>query len=158
MVDSGNQITHGYEDFYNVYKAMVDTALARPAQADITAAWQRVGDKVRFDVRLTNLSLVALSSSSNLAAVHAIVYEDAHAADTNRFVRAAVFADITSSLAPGATASFVLETADLTGVNWDKLHFIALADYCPGGTFGPFDMLQAASALVKRVYLPVALR
>jgi len=136
MVDSGNQITHGYEDFYNVYKAMVDTALARPAQADITATWQRVGDKVRFDVRLTNLSLVTLSSS-NSATVHAIVYEDVHVADTDRFVRAAVFSDITSSLAPGATASFVLETADLSEVNWDKLHFIVLADYYPGGHLPP---------------------
>lgn len=147
MVDSGNQITHGYEDFYNVYKAMVDIALARPAQADITATWQRVGDKVRFDVRLTNLSLVTLSSSSNSATVHAIVYEDAHVADTDRFVRATVSTDITSSLAPGATASFVLETADLSGVNWDKLHFIVLADYRPGGASGAYDMLQAAVAL-----------
>ena len=147
MVDSGNQITHGYEDFYNVYKAMVDTALARPAQADVTATWQRVGDRIRFDVRLTNLSLVTLSSTSNSAAVHAIVYEDAHVADTDRFVRATASTDITSSLAPGATASFVLETADLSEVNWDKLHFIVLADYCPGGTSGAYDMLQAAVAV-----------
>jgi hypothetical protein len=146
MVDSGNQISNGYVSFYNVYKAMVDTALARPAQAEIEAYWLRTGNRVVFYIQVTNLSAVTLSSSSNSATVHAIVYENAHVRLTNRFVRAAVSTDI-SSLAPGATDTFMLETSELSGVNWDKLHFIALADYRPSGSSGAYDMLQATVAL-----------
>jgi hypothetical protein len=147
MVDSGHQISNGPVDFYNVYKAMVDTELVRPAQAEIQASWWRTGDKVGFYIQVKNLSTVALSSSSNSAAVHAIVYEeDVPARDTHRFGRAAVSTDI-SNLAPNATATYTLETSDLTGVNWDKLHFIVLVDYRPSGSVGAYDMLQAAVAL-----------
>jgi hypothetical protein len=146
MVDSGNQISNGHVDFHNVYKAMVDTELARPAQAEIQAYWWRTGNKVGFYVQVKNLSSVTLSSGANSATVHAIVYEDAHVHDTNRFGRAAVETEI-SSLAPNATAMFTLETSDLTDVNWDKLHFIVLVDYVPPSSAGAFDMLQAAVAL-----------
>ena len=152
IVDSGNQVTNGYEDFYTVYKGMVDTALARPAQADVTAQAQRSGDKVKFSVQVTNLSGVTLSSSSNWAAVHGVVYEDVDpgVALTGRYVRAAVSTDI-SNLAPGEKATFTLETSELSGVDWDKLHFLALVDYRPGGSSGAYDMLQAAYALAPTV-------
>jgi hypothetical protein len=146
MVDSGNQISNGYVDFYNVYKAMVDAALARPAQAEIQAHWWRTGDKVGFYVQVKNLSTVTLSSGANSATVHAIVYEDARVKVTNRFARAAVKADI-SNLTPNATATFTLETSDLSDVNWDNLHYIVLVDYRPSGSIGAYDMLQAAVAL-----------
>ncbi len=146
MTDSGNQISNGSVDFYNVYKTMVDTAAARPAKAAVTAYSLRCGDKLRFYVRVTNHSGTSLSYSSNHATVHAIVWEDAHVADTNRYVRATVSADFTSSVADGANASFVLETPELTGIDWDKLHTAVLADYRPGGLTGAFDTLQAALA------------
>jgi uncharacterized repeat protein (TIGR01451 family) len=41
---------------------------------------------------------------------------------------------------------FTLETAELSGVDWDRIHPIVLADYRPGGSSGAYDMLQAASA------------
>jgi hypothetical protein len=146
MVDSGNQISSGYVGFYNVYKAMVDAALARPVQAEIQAHWWRTGNKVGFYVLVKNLSTVTLSSSANSATVHAIVYEDAHVKATNRLARAAVESDI-SNLAPTATATFKLETYDLSVVNWDNLHFVVLVDYRPLGSVGAFDMLQAVAAL-----------
>jgi len=146
MVDSGNQINNGYVDFYSAYKAMVDAALARPAQAEIQAYWWRTGNKVGFYVQVKNLSTVILSSWTNSATVHAIVYEDAHVKVTNRFARAAVGIDI-SDLAPNATATFKLETSDLSDVNWDNLHFVVLVDYRPSGSAGAFDILQAAAAL-----------
>jgi len=145
MVDSGNQISNGYVNFHNVYKGMVDAALARPAQAEIQAYWWRTGNKVGFYAQVKNLSTVTLSSSVNSATVHAIVYEDARVKITNRFVRAAISTDI-SNLAPNATATFTLETPDLGDVNWDHLHFIVLADYRPSSSVGAFDMLQAAVA------------
>jgi hypothetical protein len=146
MADSGYQFTNGYfGDFHTVYQTMVDNALARPAQADMAATWYRTGDKIHFTVQVTNLTGVTLSSS-NSATVHAIVYEDYHEQYTDRFARAAVSNSITS-LAPGAINSFELETGDLTSVvNWDNLHFIALVDYRPAGTSGPYDMIQAVVA------------
>jgi hypothetical protein len=146
IVDSGHQYTNGYEDFYNVYKGMVDAELTRPPQATVDALWWRDGDRVQFYARLTNLT-GAILSWRNDATVHAVVYEDAHVADTDRFARAAVYAGVDNDLAPGAIADFALVTPDLTGVNWDKLHFLVLADYQPAGGTGTYDMLQAAVAV-----------
>jgi hypothetical protein len=147
IVDSGNQVVDGPVDYHTVYSQMVDAAMARPAKATIQATQQRIGNRVQFTVQVQNQSGVILSSDSNSATVHAIVYEDAHVGVTNRYVRAAVASTITSPLASGATASFTLETADLTVIDWNKLHYIALADYRPAGLSGPYDMLQAAWAL-----------
>ena len=154
MVSSGHQFSNGYlgSPAQDTYKAMVDAELARPAQAEITAQSQRAGNKVHFDVQLTNLSGVTLSSS-NAARVHAIVYEEHTPVDPNvdhitgRIVRAAVSTGVSPALANGATAAFTLETADLTNVvDWAKIHTIVLADYRPGGSSGAYDMLQAVSA------------
>ena len=155
MVDSGNQIDNGYvsvETSYNTYKDMVDTALARPALAELQARSQRVGDSFHFDIQLTNLSGVTLSFD-NRAAVHAIVYEEHTPLDPNvdhitgRIVRAATFASVSPALAHGETATFTLDSGDLNNVvDWDKVHTIALADYRPGGSSGAYDMLQAALA------------
>ncbi|MEJ2710031.1 MAG: hypothetical protein P8074_20635 [Anaerolineales bacterium] len=146
MTDSGQQISNGYVDFYNVYKNMVEQELARPAQAEIEAYAWRVGDRVRFSIKLTNLSGIPLSYPSNRATVFGIVYEEAKVGLTNRFVREVAYQDIQSELAPGSSAVFDLETSDLTGVDWGKLHFLALADYRPEESSELYDVLQAASA------------
>lgn len=146
MVDSGHQISNGYLSFHDVYRGLVDAELARPAKAHIRASCGRVGNRMRVTGQLTNLSGVTLSSAANGATIHLIVYEDAHVADTDRYVRAALSTAIASGLADGATRAFTLETADLAGVDWNKLHAVVLADYRPAGTSGPYDMLQAARA------------
>jgi len=146
MADSGYQMSNGSVSFYNVYKGMVDAELTRSSQAYIDASCWRVGNRVRVCGRMTNLSGVTLSSSGNGATIHAIVYEDAHVGVTNRYVRAAPSTAIASGLANGGTMTFTLETTDLTGVNWDKLHTVVLADYRPAGSSGPYGMLQATRA------------
>jgi hypothetical protein len=73
------------------------------------------------------------------------VYEETQVAVTDRYVRAVASTGI-ASLAPDATATFELETPELVGVNWDKLRYLVLVDYRPGGSSGPYDMLQAAFA------------
>jgi hypothetical protein len=153
MVDSGHQISNGWVDFYSVYQPMVDAALARPPEAEIQAHWWRTGNQVGFYVQVTrsSVSTVTLSAVSNAAAVHAIVYEDAHVKVTDRFARAAVEASI-PDLAPNGTATFVLETPDLAAANWDNLHAVVLVDYRPSGATGAFDMLQAAVA--QRITAP----
>ncbi len=149
MVDSGHQVTDGYVvSFHETYKGMVDAELGRPALARIDAYTERTGDTLRFDVELTNFSGVPLSALSNGATVHAIVYEDAHVGTTDRIVRAAVSTGITPELAHGAMMTFTLETT-LSGVDWNKIHPLVLADYRPGGLTGAYDMLQATLALAS---------
>jgi len=157
IVDSGHQCTNGAVDYHSVYSGMVDQELARPPEAEIAASYARVGDRIRADIQLKNLSENTLSVE-NEASVHLIVYEDKHVGQTARIVRAAPWAEITTELVPSATMTLTLETPDLSGVDWSKLHIIALADYRPGGESGPYDMLQAAIAspvaLPHKLYLP----
>jgi hypothetical protein len=150
MVDSGNQISNGWVDFYGVYKGMVDAELARPPQALVLAYWWRTGDRVHFSVQVTNSSGGALGEA-NRASVHAMVYEvyedeEALVHTTRRFVQATVTQGV-GSLDPGEGAAFNLETDDLTGVDWNRLFCLAAVDYRPAGSSGPYDMLQAAVAL-----------
>ncbi len=82
-------------------------------------------------------------STSNSAAVHALVFEDDPAGVsrvTSRYLRGDDSVSI-GTLADGASDSFNL-TVDLTGVgvDWDQLHSVVLVDYRPGGFSGPWDM------------------
>ena len=145
MVNSGHQVKSGYTaDLYNIYKGMVDAELARAPLADIEAYSWRVDNHVKFSGQMTNRSGQTLSTVRNDATLHALVYEDAHVGVTNRFVRAVVSQPISADLLSGSSISFDLETPDLTGVNWTKLHMLVLADYRPNGSSGAYDMLQAA--------------
>jgi hypothetical protein len=138
MVDSGEQISHGYVPFASTYRAMVDSALSRPPMARLVVDRQRVGNSYSFEVQVTNLSETTMSSS-NETSVHVIVYEETHVADTDRFVRGSTSVGITSLL-PNETKTFNL-TIGLHNVNWSRLHSVVLVDYRPGGAY---DMLQAA--------------
>jgi len=141
MVDSGDQISNGSVAFLQRYRNMVDAALQRPAAAKLEVERERVGNSLHFEIALTNASGVTLGSANN-AALHVIVYEEAHVGDTGRWVRSATFRSI-SNLAQGETASFSVEITPQGVVNWDKVHSIVLADYRPGGASGAYDMLQS---------------
>lgn len=161
MVDSGNQVSSGSQDFATVYRAMVDAALPRPPQADIQAYWWREGERVRFRVHVTNLTDGTLAT----AALHAIVFEESKVKLTNRFVREAV-AEWIWDLAPGATETYTLTTPALAGVDWERLRYIVLVDAQASGMTGPYDTLQAVYALVSIegeplpdvMYLPLVAR
>ncbi|MBN1402326.1 MAG: hypothetical protein JXA74_15910 [Anaerolineae bacterium] len=148
QVDSGQQIASGYEDFAARYRGMVSAALARPAEAELVATGQRVDDGLRLSVQLTNRSGVALGSAND-ATLWVIVSEE-HAGPgegrlTGRVVRHNEAWKI-ASLAPDATATYTLDTMPLSGVDWTHVRAVVLADYRPGGSVGPYDMLQAARA------------
>ncbi len=143
MVDSGNQINSGYVNFGSIYGAMVDAALARPPKADIQAGWWRNENKVGLYIQVTNLSGENLSVS-NAAALHVLIYEEAHVKTTGRFVRSAIIQAIT--LANNATSTYLVESTELTGVDWSKIHAVVLVDYRPGEMNGAYDMLQAVEA------------
>jgi hypothetical protein len=143
MVDSGNQFSNNVDEA-DVYRDMIDTSLARHPQAEIKAYWQRVGDSVKFTIQVTNLSDVILSSSND-ATVWGIVHEDAHVANTDHYVQA-VASDNVANLVPGASMTYTLQTTDLAGVDWSKLHYVALVDYRPNPDIRPHDTLQAVVA------------
>jgi len=145
MVDSGQYISYGYVDFYKVYKSMVEAEINRPAEAEIEAYAWREGNKVKFSISVTNHSNATLDYFTNRAMVHALVYEDADDGVTSRIVRGDAGYDIYLQT-PGSLSTYTLETNELEGVDWDKLHFIAIVDYRPGGNTGPYDILQAAEA------------
>jgi hypothetical protein len=144
MVDSGNSAKSGPGPYVSGYSIMVDNSMVRAPKAEIQALWVRQGNKAKFTVQVKNLSGVTLSSS-NEATVHVIVYLQQHVYLTSRLVVFAAHTAITS-LANGALGAYNLETDDLTSVDWDKLHYIALVDYIPNSTTGKYDMLQAAFA------------
>jgi hypothetical protein len=144
MVNSGHQISNGPLDYVTAYKAMVDSELRRPAGARIEAYFRRVGDHVRVYGSLTNLSSAALSYA-NSASIGAIVYENARIHLTDRFARTTAQLYLSSPLLPGAMVTFTLDTPNLSGVDWNRLHTVVFADYRPAGS-AAFDMLQAAYA------------
>ncbi len=145
MADSGRRISTGYVDFYSVYKAMVDAELSRAPDAEIEAVSTRTGGALRLSGWITNRSGVTLSSARNGATVHGIVYEDVSGGSTGRIVRAAVSQPLSSDLPNGDSTGFLMETPDLTGVNWQNVHSVVMVDYRPGGSSGAYDMLQAAT-------------
>lgn len=147
IVDAGDQFTMGYHsNFGQVYGDMVDAALARPATGSVRVTRQRVGDTFEFSVEVVNDTGTTLSSS-NSARVHALVFEDDPAGVsrvTSRYLRGDDSVAI-GTLADGASDTFDL-VVDLagTGVDWNNLHSVVLVDYRPGGSSGPWDMVQAA--------------
>ncbi len=144
MVDSGHRISTGSVDFYNVYKGMVDAELTRAPGAEFEAVSTRAGERVQLSGWMTNFSATTLSSGRNDATIHGIVYEDGPGGSTGRIVRAAVSYPLSSDLPSGSAVQFTMETPDLPGVNWQNIHSVVMVDYRPGGSSGPYDMLQAA--------------
>lgn len=139
-------------DAYYYNKDLVQPELARAPQAEVSAVMWRVGNHLRFVVTVKNTSGVTLSTG-NSAYVTAVVYEDVtyvpppnNATDTSRVARAAPELAI-STLANGASATYTIDTPDLSGVNWSKLHGVAFVDFKPGNKDPSYwDMLQAALA------------
>lgn len=147
MVNSGRQHAEGPQtDFLAKYKGMVDAEKSRVALVEVSAWHRRVGNAVKLYVDVRNTTSATLGPNSFPTFAHGIVWEATKVAETNRYVRAAL-ASAAPVIGPGGRAGFTLETAELTGVDWDKLHTLAIVDYKPGGITGStYDILQAAHA------------
>lgn len=145
VVDSGHLISYGPLDFYSVYKGMIETELARSPVATVDAYARRIGNSVRVYVRATNGSGITLSAATE-PSIQAIVWEETSSGLTGHTVRDVISATVTSNVAPGAPFGAVLDSVPLSGVNWDKLHTVAFAEYRPNGTRYPYDMMQATAA------------
>ncbi len=158
MASSGHVVSTGSVDFDTVYAGLVDGELARAPEAEVEAFSRRVGSAVRVYVRLVNGTEMPLSATGNAATVHALVWEDKKVSVSSRTIRAAPAAAIDAAVVPGGAWAVTLDTPALAGVDWNKLHAVALVDYRPGGTTGAYDMLQASLALASDLAVePVSL-
>ncbi len=163
VVDSGRMYNRGAEtteDAVEAFTEMLESALDRPAEAEMHALWERVGDSVNVIVTVKNTSTITLSLANN-AAVHAIVKEP----NTERPHHTTINPGLDSgrakieSLAPGETGTFTITVPNLDPINWENVQVVVLVDYQvePGSHY---DQLQAqfAKEVKDKVYLPSVLR
>jgi len=163
VVDSGRMYNRGAETIEEAEEAfteMLESALARPAEAEMHALWERVGDSVNVIVTVKNNSTITLSLANN-AAVHAIVKEPNTVRPNHTTINPGLDSGraIIESLAPGETGTFSITVPNLDPINWDNVQVVVLVDYQvePGSHY---DQLQArfASEVKNRLYLPSVLR
>ncbi|MFC1878680.1 hypothetical protein ACFLZW_02080 [Chloroflexota bacterium] len=160
MTDSGWNVQNGYSpSFTATSTTMIETSLARPPLASITAAVGRVGSHYHFDINITNLSGATLSAA-NEARVFAFIYEvkpPDHTTHLTSHPARAVVSSAIASLADQASGNFTLDTPDLNGVVWENLHPAVIVTYRPGGAgSGWYDTLQAAFEYAPvQLFLPL---
>jgi hypothetical protein len=145
MVDSGYRVSGGYEDFDTKYRAMVGAALLRPAQAEISAWYERTDNDIDVTVSVTNRTGVDWTPD-HYATVTILAYENTRALQTSRIVRAGSPRWI-QNLADGATGTYLISLVRVPMVSWDRGYVVALVDYRPDPSKTPFDMVQAAIAV-----------
>jgi hypothetical protein len=141
MVDSGHQISTGPVDFAAAYRAMIEDSRDRPAMARMTVSGTRVGDLIRFEVRLGNDSGVTLSAANGAALTALILEEPASIATVPRVVSAAVLP--LSTVVDGESRELSFEV--MTDIEPERTRWVVIADYRPPGSTGAFDALQAVS-------------
>jgi hypothetical protein len=142
MVDSGDTVRSGSEDYDAAYRTMVDEAMDRPATARMTATGTLSGSLMRFDVQLTNTSGNTLSAA-NGATLVALLWGEPVSSSAVPIVGAAGSTPI-STLADGATGTYVFEVPIGT-LSPDRLRWVVLAEARPPDSTGAYDMLQAVA-------------
>jgi hypothetical protein len=148
MVDSGNQTFAGEADYEIRYDEMIRTALSREPKAMLRATYEQVGLSIVFGVEVQNLSGETLAAAANSAAVHAFVYWTKPAGVVSSNLLTAISTPI-QLLEPNQTATFTLQTPDLSISSYENLRYLVLVDYVPAEGQGAYDMLQAAEAVKK---------
>jgi hypothetical protein len=144
MVGSGYRTSTGQVSYEREYRAMLNAELARAPEAVVSGYWRKSGDAARVYVQVTNLRDSALTTAED-AAIWVIAWENDRIGVSDTWVRGTVLRSLTQPLAPGATLAATVDTASLTGVNWERISALACLERRPGGS-GVYDMLQAAVA------------
>jgi hypothetical protein len=133
-------------DYEAVYRSMIDDELARPARAAVSAYWRRSANTMRAYVEVRNLGATDLEIDHD-AAIWLIAYEDASREGVSTtWVRSTAQRYLPYDLAPGETATAVIDTPPMSGVEWSRMAGLVLLEDRPGGG-GAYDMVQAAEAL-----------
>lgn len=147
-VDSGFRSTMGSVDFAKVYKRMIDEALRRKSGVDLAAAYKVVNNDVVVTIRVTNHSGVTLSSG-NATTLNAVIWLDKKILHTGRTaVAEQVNALCGKPLMNGETATCQMTMKDhAKDLAPNISHVLALVDYRPANTTGPWEALNAAHAI-----------
>lgn len=140
MVDSGNEVSNGDEDFDTVYRSMVDDSQVRPTKAQMVASSEQEENLLIIDVRLTNTSGVSLSSAND-ATLTALVWESTANPATVPIVRRVRTAGL-PTMHHGDTRNFTLEVP-VTNLNPNQIRWVVIADYQPDEDSDAYDTLQA---------------
>jgi hypothetical protein len=152
MADSGYQIESGSQsDFVRNYRNMVDRALARPAQADIQAAFQVTGNNVNVQANITNLSQVPLSRVYN-ATVHVMIVEERKVLKTSRFVQFHQDKTWGDETAPGESKLFQFTFSNVR-LSWNRAFIVVVVDWMPPGQ-NFFDTMQSTLAVEGQMPTP----
>jgi len=145
MVGSGYLTSSGGVDYEPVYRSMINSELARPARAEVSAYWRRKSDFMRAYVEIRNSGAGNLEVNRE-AAIWLIAYENASIGVGTTWVRSTKRKLLPFNLAPGETATMVVDTPPMSGVNWSRMAGLVLLEDRPGGA-GAYDMVQAAEGL-----------
>jgi hypothetical protein len=145
MVGSGYRTSSGSVNYEPVYRSMINDELARPARADVSAFWRRSGNTMRAYVEVLNLGATDLEIDPE-ASIWLIAYENASIGVRATWVRSTVQQYLPYDLAPGESATAVIDSWPMTGVNWSRMAGLVVIEDRPGG-YGSYDMLQATEAL-----------
>lgn len=144
MVDSGFRWSEGNVNFEREYSRIVDEALARPPEIDLSAYYERSGGVYDLRVSVTNWDDAPLTGAS----LHAILFDDSQVLHTHHSVRSMSSGAIGQALAYGQTGSFQIQLTAPTGLDAEQrahAQVVVLVDRAAGDRPG-FDALQAALA------------
>jgi hypothetical protein len=145
MVGSGYRTTSGSVNFESVYRSMIDDELTRPVRAVVSAFWHRTTSTMRAYVQVLNLGDTDLEIDQE-AAIWLIAYESSSVGHSTTWVRSTALRYLPFDLAPGESATAVIDTPPMSGVDWNQMAGLVMVEDRPGGQ-GSYDMLQATEAL-----------
>lgn len=142
MIDSGNQISNGDEEFNAVYGAMIENSLDRDANAGMTVRTSQTGDILQFNVTVTNTSGETLSPANN-ATLTTVLYREFADSSLIPWVVTGTTTAI-QSLADGQTGSYTVEI-DITHIDMVRTHWLVIAEAQLDGSTTAYDTLQAVT-------------
>ena len=145
MVGSGYRTSSGSVNYEPVYRSMINAELARPVRAAVSAFWQRTSNTMRTYVEVLNLGATDLEIDQE-ASIWLIAYENASIGVSTTWVRSTAQQHLPYDLAPGESATAIIDSWPMTGVNWSRMAGLVVIEDRPGG-YGSYDMLQATEAL-----------
>jgi hypothetical protein len=145
MVGSGYRTSSGPVSYESVYRSMINAELARPPRAEVSAFWRRSGNTMRAYVEVLNLGETDLEIDQE-AAIWLIAFENASIGVSTTWVRSSAQQSLPFDLAPGESATAVIDTPPMSGVDWSKMTGLVMIED-QTGSCGCYDMAQAAEAL-----------
>jgi hypothetical protein len=145
MVGSGYRTTSGPVDFEQVFHSMINDELARPVRAAVSAFWRRTTSAMRAYVEVLNIGDTDLEVGRE-AGVWLIAYENAPIGHSTTWVRSTALRYLPFDLAPGESATVVIDSPPMSGIDWNNMAGLVMIEDRPGNA-GAYDMLQALEVL-----------